>query len=49
MRTAPVARGYFVGDYTGLDHHGTAFHAAWVEANDGNTFNRTDVLHQAGQ
>jgi hypothetical protein len=35
-----------VGDYTGLDHFGTTFQPAWVEANDGNTANRTDVFHR---
>ena len=47
MRTAPDALGYFVGDYTGLDHFGTTFHPAWVGANDGNLANRTDVFHRA--
>ena len=46
MRTAPDALGYFVGDYTGLDHFGTTFHPAWVAANDGNLANRTDVFHR---
>jgi hypothetical protein len=46
MRTAPDAFGYFVGDYTGLDHFGTTFHPAWVGANDGNLANRTDVFHR---
>jgi hypothetical protein len=46
MRTAPDALGYFVGDYTGLDHVGTTFHPAWVGANDGNIANRTDVFHR---
>jgi hypothetical protein len=46
MRTAPDALGYFVGDYTGLDHAGSAFHPAWVGANDGNLANRTDVFHR---
>ena len=46
MRTAPDALGYFVGDYTGLDHFGTLFHPAWVAANDGNLANRTDVFHR---
>ena len=46
MRTAPDALGYFVGDYTGLAHVGTAFHPAWVAANDGNLANRTDVFHR---
>jgi hypothetical protein len=48
MRTAPDALGYFVGDYTGLDHFGTTFHPTWVGANDGNLTNRTDVFHRAG-
>jgi len=47
MRTAPDALGYFVGDYTGLDHFGTTFHPAWVGANDGDLTNRTDVFHRA--
>jgi hypothetical protein len=46
MRTAPDALGYFVGDYTGLDHFGTTFHPAWVGANSGNLANRTDVFHR---
>ena len=49
MRTAPDARGYFVGDYTGLDHAGTEFHPAWVAANDGNLANRTDVFHRSAR
>ena len=44
MRTAPNAGGYFVGDYTGLDHVGTVFRPAWVAANDGNLVNPTDVF-----
>jgi hypothetical protein len=47
MRTAPDAGGYFVGDYTGLDHAGGVFHPAWVAANDGNLANRTDVVHRS--
>jgi hypothetical protein len=47
MRTAPDALGYFVGDYTGLDHAGTTYHPTWVGANDGNLANRTDVFHRA--
>ena len=46
MRTAPDALGYFVGDYTGLDHAGTTFHPTWVGANNGNLANRTDVFHR---
>jgi hypothetical protein len=49
MRTAPDALGYFVGDYTGLDHAGTVFHAAWVGANTGDLANRTDVFHRTAQ
>ncbi len=49
MRSAPNAGGYFVGDYTGLDHHGTTFWAAWVGANDGNAANPTDVLVRRAQ
>jgi hypothetical protein len=49
MRTAPDALGYFVGDYSGLDHFGTTFHPTWVAANDGNTVNRTDVFHRTAQ
>ena len=47
MRTAPDAGGYFVGDYSGLDHAGATFHPTWVGANDGNLANRTDVFHRA--
>ena len=46
MRIAPDALGYFVGDYTGLDHFGTTFHPTWVGANTGNLANRTDVFHR---
>jgi len=46
MRTAPDALGYFLGDYTGLEHNGTTFHPTWVGANEGNLINRTDVFHR---
>ena len=49
MRTAPDARGYFVGDYTGLDHFGNVFSSLYVAANDGNLANRTDAFHRGGQ
>jgi hypothetical protein len=49
MRSAPFAQGYFVGDYTGLDHNATTFWAAWVGANDANTTNPTDVFVRSGQ
>jgi hypothetical protein len=34
MRKAPYARGYFVGDYEGLDHSGNVFQPFFVETND---------------
>jgi hypothetical protein len=49
MRAAPVARGYFVGDYTGLDHDGATFWAAWVGTNDANSANPTDVFVRSGE
>lgn len=44
MKTAPVAEGYFIGDYAGLDSRGTAFLPFFVQTNSGNTANRTDVF-----
>ena len=44
MRTAPDAGGFFVGDYTGLDHYGETFLPFFATANSGNTTNRTDVF-----
>jgi len=48
MATAPDARGYFVGDYEGLDFAGgglkPGFKPFFVRANDGDPFNRTDVF-----
>ncbi len=48
MATAPDARGYFVGDYEGLDYAGSGlkpgFKPFFVRANDGDLFNRTDVF-----
>jgi hypothetical protein len=41
MRTAPNARGFFVGDYEGLTAELMPF---FVQANSGNTSNRTDVF-----
>ncbi|WP_217697929.1 sialidase family protein [Sinomonas mesophila] len=43
MLTAPFARGFFTGDYQGLDASGSNFVSLSVRANDGNTANRTDV------
>lgn len=34
MRTAPYARGYFVGDYEGLDHSGSVFQPFFVQTYD---------------
>ena len=44
MLTAPYARGYFVGDYTGLAWNGAGFTAAFGAANSGNLANRTDIF-----
>ena len=44
LKTAPVAEGYFVGDYAGLDASGTSFLPFFVQTNSGNTTNRTDVF-----
>ena len=44
MLTAPFARGFFVGDYEGLTNIGTTFEPFFVQANSGNTTNRTDVF-----
>ena len=44
MKTAPNARGYFVGDYEGPVSVGEDFHAFFVQANSGNLSNRTDVF-----
>jgi hypothetical protein len=42
--TAPIARGYFLGDYQGLTHQGGTFTVFFVQTNSGNTGNRTDVF-----
>ena len=44
MLTAPNAAGFFVGDYEALDTSGTTFKPFFVQANSGNTSNRTDVF-----
>ena len=41
--TAPVARGFFLGDYMGLSSAGNTFVPVWVAANPSLT-NRTDVF-----
>ncbi|GLU33058.1 hypothetical protein Busp01_29000 [Trinickia caryophylli] len=45
MKFAPVAGGYFLGDYDGLDTRGTSFLPFFVKTNS-NTTNRTDVVAQ---
>ena len=47
MRTAPDARGFFVGDYEGLTSAGGRFLPVFVTANSGNLANRTDVFSTA--
>ncbi len=47
MKTAPFARGYFVGDYEGLATNGNTFLPFFVQANSGNTTNPTDVFFAA--
>ncbi len=44
MTTAPIARGYFVGDYEGLGHQDESFLPFFVMTNSGNLSNRTDVF-----
>ena len=43
MKTAPDARGLFVGDYEGLTAVGNSFLPFFVQANSGNTSDRTDM------
>lgn len=44
LTTAPVARGYFLGDYQGLASADNVFIAVNVRTNSGNLANRTDVF-----
>jgi hypothetical protein len=44
MRTAPITRGFFVGDYQGLNHAGERFIPFFVKTNSGQVANRTDVF-----
>ena len=44
IETAPVARGYFLGDYEGLATAGNDFLTVFVMTNSGNFANRTDVF-----
>jgi BNR repeat-like domain len=44
MKKAPVARGFFVGDYEGLDHSGNTFKVFFVQTHNADTgTNPTDV------
>lgn len=42
MERAPAARGFFVGDYEGLDHAGATFKLAFVQTT-ADPANPTDV------
>jgi len=47
IEQAPAARGpfgYFLGDYEGLANVGSSFVFAFIQVNNGNTANRTDVF-----
>jgi len=44
MLNAPFAGGFFVGDYEGLATSGTTFIPFFVQTNDENTANRSDVF-----
>jgi hypothetical protein len=44
MKKAPVARGFFVGGYEGLDHGGNAFKVFFAHANNTGSGNPTDVF-----
>ena len=44
LNIAPVARGYFLGDYMGLVSAGNNFYPLYVRTNDANLVNRNDVF-----
>lgn len=44
MKTAPVARGFFIVDYVGLDAILTNFVPFFTQTNSGNLSNRTDIF-----
>jgi hypothetical protein len=44
MKTAPDARGFFVGDYEGLTAVGNGFLPFFVQANSGDPSDPTDVF-----
>ena len=44
LTLAPVARGYFLGDYMGLTSAGANFYPLYVRTNNANVANRNDVF-----
>ena len=44
LAIAPIARGYFLGDYMGLVSAGANFYPLFVRTNNGNLTNRNDVF-----
>ena len=44
LSVAPIARGYFLGDYMGLVSAGSNFYPFYTRTNSGNSANRTDVF-----
>jgi len=44
LQIAPIAGGYFLGDYEGLVYAGGAFVPLFAVARDGDTANRTDIF-----
>ena len=44
LSVAPIARGYFLGDYMGLASAGSNFYPLYVRTNDANLANRNDVF-----
>lgn len=49
IETAPVARGFFLGDYEGLATFGNVFAPFFIQTNSGNTANRTDAFFTTAQ
>ena len=44
MRNAPIARGYFIGDYQGLAHNQSSFLPFFVRTNFNNTDDQTSIV-----
>jgi hypothetical protein len=44
LNTAPIARGYFLGDYIGLTARGGAFHACYARTTGLAPDNRTEIV-----